>query len=388
MTKRGTSEIRAFITDRDDVPAEVVSRTYGLGSHGKAAELLARTDRGTDTASSVAEAIQRWDLPRAHALLPAVRSAGPADDPGLVVAGAVHLLDGRLDVVRPLLARAGHLPEVGALSDRVRSWGGETRDPALLTPGDCPSSGWQDVVLLAASVAGTVDLLARSRYREALHHACVQTVVVLPGLRSHMLPALAEAAARVGHQDLAAHSCTQLEGVVLDVGGAWAEGVLARTRAVAHPGGGAEDQHRLSLDLLGGIGASLDLARSRLLYGEWLRRERRRSDAVAQLRAAAEDLHVLGIVAFDQRIETELAAAGERRSGRPAHGADLTAQERAVAERARSGLTNREIATELFISSATVTYHLQKVFSKLGIRSRRHLGSALAEVHGHGAHDG
>src|SRR5690606_7418020 len=106
----------------------------------------------------------------------------------------------------------------------------------------------------------------------------------------------------------------------------------------------------------------------------WLRRERRRMDARAQLRAAQEAFAAMGMRAFAGRAERELLATGERARRRTADtGDELTAQEAQIAALARDGRSNREIATQLFISPRTVEYHLHKVFAKLGIRSRTQL---------------
>jgi DNA-binding CsgD family transcriptional regulator len=122
-----------------------------------------------------------------------------------------------------------------------------------------------------------------------------------------------------------------------------------------------------------------ELARAHLLYGEWLRRENRRTDARAQLRAAYGILDVIGMEAFAERARCELLATGEtiRKPAAP-HPSTLTAQEAYIARLAREGRTNPEIGAQLFISVRTVEWHLRKVFTKLGIGSRRELRTALA----------
>jgi DNA-binding NarL/FixJ family response regulator len=132
--------------------------------------------------------------------------------------------------------------------------------------------------------------------------------------------------------------------------------------------------------------AASDLARSHLVYGEWLRRENRRTDARQQLRAAHQQLSDIGAEAFAERARNELQATGERARRREVSTlTDLTPQERQVGTLAARGLTNKEIASELYISSRTVDYHLRKVFRKLGVESRRqlaktHLGLAVLAV--------
>ncbi|MDX6340218.1 MAG: hypothetical protein QOH87_356, partial [Trebonia sp.] len=122
-----------------------------------------------------------------------------------------------------------------------------------------------------------------------------------------------------------------------------------------------------------------DLARARLLYGEWLRRQRRRTDAREQLRAACQMLEAIGMDAFAGRARRELRAAGVTARGRAVSArAELTAQEAQIARLAADGLSNPEIGTRLFLSPRTVQYHLGKVFTKLGITSRTQLSRALS----------
>src|SRR5205807_4111424 len=121
-----------------------------------------------------------------------------------------------------------------------------------------------------------------------------------------------------------------------------------------------------------------ELARAHLLYGEWLRRENRRVDARAQLRAAYDQFTSIGMEAFAERARGELLATGEKVRKRTVETRDeLTAQERQVAQLAREGLSNPEIGARLFLSPRTVEWHLRKVFLKLGIRSRRELAGVL-----------
>jgi DNA-binding CsgD family transcriptional regulator len=122
----------------------------------------------------------------------------------------------------------------------------------------------------------------------------------------------------------------------------------------------------------------VDLARAHLLYGEWLRRERRRCDAREQLRAAHGMLEGIGAEAFAERARRELLATGERVRKRTVEtSSELTAQETQIARLARDGLSNLEIGTRLFISAHTVQYHLRKVFAKLGVTSRSQLDRVL-----------
>jgi ATP/maltotriose-dependent transcriptional regulator MalT len=145
-------------------------------------------------------------------------------------------------------------------------------------------------------------------------------------------------------------------------------------------GDAADALYREAINRLDGCRLTVELARARLLYGEWLRRERRRIDARGQLRTAREMFSSMGAAAFADRTARELLATGEKLHRRTAETRDrLTAQEAQIAQLAAEGLSNPEIGAQLFISSRTVEYHLHKVYGKLGITRRGMLGRALAE---------
>jgi DNA-binding CsgD family transcriptional regulator len=143
-------------------------------------------------------------------------------------------------------------------------------------------------------------------------------------------------------------------------------------------GADADRLYREAIERLGRTVVRPELARAHLVYGEWLRRESRRVDARAQLRLAHEQFTSIGMEAFAERTRRELLATGAHVHRRTVETRDdLTAQERQVALLARDGMSNIEIGARLFLSQHTVAYHLRKVFSKLGIRSRRELAAAL-----------
>jgi DNA-binding CsgD family transcriptional regulator len=193
---------------------------------------------------------------------------------------------------------------------------------------------------------------------------------------------LIEAAARSGVTETAAGACERLV-VMTDASGTdWALGLQARSQALLCEGEAAERRYRESLARLGRTRMRVDLARTHLLYGEWLRRQRRRSDAREQLRTAHGMLEGIGTEAFAERARRELRATGEtaRRRKFVAGREDLTAQEAQVARLARDGLSNPEIGTRLFISAHTVQYHLRKVFAKLDIASRSQLDRVLPAI--------
>lgn len=195
------------------------------------------------------------------------------------------------------------------------------------------------------------------------------------GFDTFVLGELAEAAARTGDAGLVTAVLERLAPRAQVVGTDWALGTLACVRALAAEGAAAEDHYREALDRLGRTRQRAQLARAHLLYGEWLRRERRRSDAREHLRTAYERLALMGAEGFAERARRELLATGENVRKRSAGATEpaLTGQEAQIARLARDGLTNSEISTRLFISPRTVEWHLGNVFAKLGIRSRRQL---------------
>jgi DNA-binding CsgD family transcriptional regulator len=194
------------------------------------------------------------------------------------------------------------------------------------------------------------------------------------------LSELVEAATRTDDHELAERALTRLADGTRDADTDWAVGIHARCAALVSDGDDAECLYREAIDRLGRTKLRPDLARARLLYGEWLRRKRRRVDARVELRGAHHQFTAIGMEAFAQRARSELQATGEIARDRTATTRDdLTAQERQIARLARDGLTNPEIGARLFLSPRTVEWHLRKVFTKLGIRSRHELSGALPD---------
>jgi DNA-binding CsgD family transcriptional regulator len=189
---------------------------------------------------------------------------------------------------------------------------------------------------------------------------------------------LVEAASRCGRQTLARDASQRLSERASRCGTEWAKGTVALSGALAEPGEAADELYRQAISWLGQSRMSAHLARARLTYGEWLRRENRRVDARQQLHLAHDMLAKMGAAGFAERARRELLATGERvRKRRDDTRDELTPQEEHIAKLARDGRTNLEIGAELFISARTVEWHLRKVFTKLGITSRRGLRTAL-----------
>jgi len=195
------------------------------------------------------------------------------------------------------------------------------------------------------------------------------------------LPELVEAAARCGRTELAADALERLCERTHVAGTELALGIEARSRALLSGGEPAERLYREAIQRLGGTRMRPALVRAHLLYGEWLRRENRRGDAREQLRTAYEGLTAMGMEAFAERARRELLATGETVHKRTVQARyELTAQEVQISRLAGDGLSNPEIGAQLFLSTRTVEWHLRKVFSKLGISSRRELDRALADL--------
>ena len=198
------------------------------------------------------------------------------------------------------------------------------------------------------------------------------------GSSTWVLPELIEAAVRAGQPERAAAPLLRLGEMAHACGTDWALGIEARAHALVSDGETAEALYREAIERLGRTRIRVTLARAHLLYGEWLRRKQRRVDAREQLHAAHQMFTEMDMESFGERARRELMATGEtvrKRTDETRN--ELTAQEAQIARFAGEGLTNPEIGAQLFISSRTVEWHLRKVFTKLGISSRRELRTAL-----------
>jgi DNA-binding CsgD family transcriptional regulator len=313
--------------------------------------------------------------------------------------GTLSWLPFALDYLAEFHVQAGELSKAAALlMERERVDQG-TREatlpyvPLLLTAwrGDAPGAGelaeemargaadrGEGAALTYTDYAQAVLYNGLGNYRpaaEAAHGAsAVDEIVISPWA----LYELVEAAARSDQQERARAAADQLSQLAVASGSNWARGAAARSRALVSRGRTAEEEYRAAIELLGSTRMAAHLARARLLYGEWLRRENRRTEARVQLRSAFDALASMGAEAFAERARRELQATGEKvRKRSEDTRADLTPQEEEIARLAHEGRTNQEIGAQLFLSTRTVEWHLSKVFAKLDISSRRDLEQAL-----------
>jgi DNA-binding CsgD family transcriptional regulator len=422
-------------------PVDVLLDAFALRftqGHGPAAPALSRAldlvlalDAGTAEASpwllpsggriSQIVALELWDFESWHAL--ATRQARLARGAGALVhlqfalnyLARAHLLAGELTTAAVMLeedhliAEATGNPPVADTEVMLAAWRGREPEAARLieaTVQDAAARGPGRMASFAAYVSSVLynglgrHEAARDAAWQAFEHGQL-------GHGPLVVPELAEAAARTGDAtaaraalgwlsertrinptDLALGIEARIRALLSEGGlseGGLSEGGLSEgglSEGEPGEGGDADRCYQESIRRLSRTRLRAELARTHLLYGEWLRREQRRADAREQLRAAHEMLDAMGMEAFDGRARRELASAGEvvRNARREPAGPDpvpagvaLTAQEALVARLARDGLSNPEIGTRLFISSRTVQYHLRKVFTKLGISSRSQL---------------
>jgi DNA-binding CsgD family transcriptional regulator len=262
----------------------------------------------------------------------------------------------------------------------LAAWRGREHEAVALLETARQNSGksGDGYALTVADYCAAVLYNGLGRYEEAL--AAAQDAAKLDelGLLGWALAELIEAAARSDKPAVAELAFSQLSERTRLTATDWALGIEARSHALLAQGTDAEKLYTEAIERLGRSRIKTQLARSQLLYGEWLRRQGRRNDARGPLRVAEELLATMGAEAFAARAHRELVLSGDRAPRRTADTRDqLTAQEIQVALLARDGLSNPEIGARMFISRRTVEYHLHKVFGKLGIRSRTELHKAL-----------
>ena len=299
----------------------------------------------------------------------------------------LHLFAGELaqaaslvsEVAAVTAATGSRLPPYGALAlAALQGRVGEASELISVTSDELAGRG-EGMGLTLVQHATAVLYNGLGRYEEALV-AAKQGAAYLEelGFSIWSLPELVEAGVRSGQGGPAADALQQLAETTQASGTDWALGIEARSRALLSEDEGAERLYLEAIERLSRTRLPMQVARARLLYGEWLRRQHRRVEARDQLRAAHEMFTAMGVEGFAERARCELVATGETVRRRTVETVlDLTAQEAHIAHLARERLTNPEIGARLFLSPRTVEWHLRKVFTKLGITSRRQLDEAL-----------
>jgi DNA-binding CsgD family transcriptional regulator len=312
-------------------------------------------------------------------------------------AGALSELPFALSARAYLELFAGELTAAAALTEEVRqatprgfapygalglaAWSGRKDEVAVLTEatiGAVTPRG-EGIGITVTEWANAVLYNGLGRYDEALAAAEQGSQYPdEPGLATWSLVELIEAAARTGQTERATGALRRLVESTSAAGTDWALGIETRSRALLSGGEFAERLYREAIQRLGRTRVRAELARAHLLYGEWLRRQNRRVDARKQLRCGYELLTAMGIEGFAERARRELLATGETvRKRTPGTVGELTEQEAEIARLAADGQTNPEIGAKLFLSPRTVEWHLRKVFTKLGISSRKELRETL-----------
>jgi DNA-binding CsgD family transcriptional regulator len=334
-----------------------------------------------------------WDdeswLRLSNGLVETARDAGALGvlPDALLSAATLRLLEGNINEARATVGEAEAIARVigkpvaryGSLS--IAAWNGcEAEVTRLISASmdemiDRGEGEW----LSAAEWASAVLYNGLGRYHEAFvvaKRASEQQLEL--GWATWSIAELIEASARLGKRENAVPALRRLGERAQVSGSDWARGIEARSRALLSDGDAADRLYRVAIERLGRTRVRAELARAHLVYGEWLRRERRRVDARAHLRTAHEMLSTMGIEAFAERARRELLATGETVRRRTVETRDdLTAQEAQIARLAAEGGTNSEIGGQLFLSPRTIEWHLRKVFTKLGISSRKELLPAL-----------
>ena len=267
---------------------------------------------------------------------------------------------------------------------RLRSLQGKEAEASVLIAHaiELAAASAQEMAAIVAHWGAAVLYNGLARYEEALSAARQATSNPFePFVSIFALPELVEAAARAGDTELAHDALARLAETTQPCGNDVAAGIEARCRALLSDAAAADELYREAVDRLSRTRVRPELARAHLLYGEWLRRENHRAGARAQLRTANDMFTAIGMEAFAERARRELTATGETVRKRSVETVTtLTAQEAYIARLARDGLTNPEIGARLFLSARTVEWHLRKIFTKLGIASRRELPAALAQL--------
>jgi len=364
----------------------------------RALNVLSQADRGQEEdlrwlwlASRVA--LELWDDETYHEL--ATRAVGLARDAGaltvlpmvLTYRASVHVYAGEFAAASALIEETESITEatgsasLGYTSLVLAGWRGQESQASQLfetsvKDATARGEGW---AIRLAGWAIAVLYNGLGRYPAAVAAAQRACQYEDLGLFGWGVTELVEAGARSGAPEVAAAALERLAERTRASGTDWALGIEARSRALLSDSQIAEPLYREAIERLARTRIAVHLARAHLIYGEWLRRENRRTDARQQLRTAHQMFVTMGAAGFAERTERELLATGERVRNRTTDApTQLTARETQIARLAGDGLSNPEIAAQLFMSPRTIEYHLHKVFTKLGIGSRNQLHGVLA----------
>ena len=305
--------------------------------------------------------------------------------------GTCEAITGRLDAAettnaagRDILSATGNPDRLGtrAVELLVPAWRGDearVRELAAATIRDSVERDQGAGVLYAHLALGILEI-SMCDYSAALGHARVLMDDNGPYFGPAVLPDAVEAAVRYGDERLADLAVERLTMRALGDSNELVLGLLTRCQALTAGTEDCEDYFTEAITHLERCRAVSELARTHLLYGEWLRRQRRRSEARQHLRTAYESFEAIGARKFAERAGVELAATGEKARKRTVEGADqLTEREAQVVRLVAAGASNKEVAAQLFISANTVEYHLRHVFQKRGITSRTMLAAAFRD---------
>jgi DNA-binding CsgD family transcriptional regulator len=340
-------------------------------------------------------ALELWDDASAHSLshryVETARSTGALSQLALALTSGPSILvfNGEFSAAASLVAESQSVHEATRIRAapysalQVAAWRGQAREARELievTMREAASRG-EGVGVAVSEYAHAVLCNSLGQYDEALAAAlgaCAdphESIVHNWGLTE-----LVESASHTGRADLATEALQRLSSRARASGTDWALGMEGRARALLSDGDTAECAFREAIEHLGRARVRAELARAHLLYGEWLRQADRRLDARSELSVAYEMFTAMGLEGFAERTRRELLATGATVRTRTTEMRDgLTSHEAHIARLARDGMSNPEIGAQLFISARTVEWHLRKVFTKLGIGSRRELNRALAD---------
>jgi DNA-binding CsgD family transcriptional regulator len=339
---------------------------------------------------SVAPAIGLWDPDAAARLL--TRTIAVARDRGAIreadaalwVLSAVELTRADPRAAHNAMEEGGELRRAVGYQDEqvvnaaLLAWQDASPETVQQIADALAGLGWFGVWRMAAA-AIAIGQIADGDFEGA--YVRLEHLVARPFLQAgfHQLPEYVEAAVKTGRRAEASTVAAELRRFAEASGRPWAAAMSARCEALLTESGDEEKWHLASIAHIDATSMTGEQGRARLMYGEWLRRNRRRSEARHQLFEALRVLDRAGAVRFARRARRELDAMGESSHASPTLMAELTAQEAVVARLAANGATNPEIGATLFISRNTVDYHLRKIFRKLGVNSRRQLADALTE---------